>query len=360
MRRSCFFLFLIFSWYLAGMYRSLPLMAFCLMELFLVGILVLQAFLSAKTWKVCFSDKKKTGFMGESVTCALNLTNRKRRSISRIDLRFRMSYPMQRKDVIQTLSASCTDGNGQAEFMLQIHCSGVLTVRLESVKIYDFLSLFSFRKRLDEEMQIAVFPQEQMLHFEQMPGTQKDKNFGQEQIYNQAGTAFGEVRQIREYQPGDSRRHIHWNLSARTENLWIREYKREADKDILIILDRSGIENADPVRLGAYYDLLSALVLGVQKHIKTVRIRWSYYRDGREWNMAVQDASQCRDMLYRLYQADKEAIEDTRKENVTEAEIPKQTFCLNQRLELFWNQELLHRFSPQKLEQEIKETIFFA
>ena len=45
------------------------------------------------------------------------------------------------------------------------------------------------------------------------------------------------IRQIREYQTGDSYRHIHWNLSSRTGDLLIKEFCGQVDREILVLLD---------------------------------------------------------------------------------------------------------------------------
>lgn len=49
-----------------------------------------------------------------------------------------------------------------------------------------------------------------------------------------AGSGSQEIRQIRDYQPGDSYRTIHWKQSARTDTLMAREYAREEKRSLAV------------------------------------------------------------------------------------------------------------------------------
>ncbi|MHC5033780.1 MAG: DUF58 domain-containing protein [Planctomycetota bacterium] len=49
----------------------------------------------------------------------------------------------------------------------------------------------------------------------------------------------GEFRSLREYQPGDNPRHIHWPTSARLRRLFVREFERREMHSLLLLLDSS-------------------------------------------------------------------------------------------------------------------------
>jgi len=48
---------------------------------------------------------------------------------------------------------------------------------------------------------------------------------------------IGEFHGVREFQWGDNPRHVHWATSARKGGTWVREYEREIDRRLLIVLD---------------------------------------------------------------------------------------------------------------------------
>ncbi len=47
----------------------------------------------------------------------------------------------------------------------------------------------------------------------------------------------GEFRSLREYQPGDDPRFIHWSTSARLHKLYVREFEQREMRSVLILLD---------------------------------------------------------------------------------------------------------------------------
>ena len=60
-----------------------------------------------------------------------------------------------------------------------------------------------------------------------------------------SGTDFHGVR---EYQPGDELRHVHWRTTARTGTLSVAEYAQGASRDAVIALDLSRAAYARPGR----------------------------------------------------------------------------------------------------------------
>ena len=70
------------------------------------------------------------------------------------------------------------------------------------------------------------------------------------------GDARHEIRQVREYRSGDSLRSVHRNLSARSGNLWIKEYERETEGAARVFLDLSEFSAAGPSERDSFYRLL--------------------------------------------------------------------------------------------------------
>lgn len=58
---------------------------------------------------------------------------------------------------------------------------------------------------------------------------------------------------LREYQPGDEARFIHWKISARTRQLVTREFEREEVKKITLLLD-NGVPDPDDEGLGLLFE----------------------------------------------------------------------------------------------------------
>ena len=58
------------------------------------------------------------------------------------------------------------------------------------------------------------------------------------------GTDF---RDLREYEPGDDVRHVDWNVSARMDALYVREYTEDRELTAWLLLDRSPSMGFGPV-----------------------------------------------------------------------------------------------------------------
>src|SRR5436309_429670 len=58
------------------------------------------------------------------------------------------------------------------------------------------------------------------------------------------GTDF---REVREYEPGDDVRHVDWNVSARMDALYVREYTEDRELAAWLLLDRSPSMGFGPV-----------------------------------------------------------------------------------------------------------------
>jgi uncharacterized protein (DUF58 family) len=92
--------------------------------------------------------------------------------------------------------------------------------------------LFSAHREVTAPTSVLVFPEyrelERLALLDRMPAT--------ENTFAHIGTG-GEVVGVREYRPGDSRRHIHWRSSARAGRLIVKEFAQETQPGLTIALD---------------------------------------------------------------------------------------------------------------------------
>ena len=70
-------------------------------------------------------------------------------------------------------------------------------------------------------------------------------SFPSEQLHERARTGAGEeFLGVREYRPGDPRRHIHWRSTARLGRLVVREFEEEATSRVAVVV--AGADAGDP------------------------------------------------------------------------------------------------------------------
>ena len=355
MRKAAFFLIVLFTCYLGAMYRSLPLTAMCAAELLLSLIMfilprIFRARLSAR-----FPKQSESTIARMDTACCISVLNRGKLPISRIAIKLRIGYVQDTKTADKFIYSSGECGENDTELQIRFSYCGLAHIRLERVRVFDYLSLFSSSKKLSEEMKIAVFPREQALSV-----TVSDfglNDLPRDETVSRPGDAYHEIRQIREYRMGDPIRHIHRNQSAKTERLWIKEYERETDSTAYIFADMTGIADASREALSAFYTLLSALVLGLLKKAAAVNVYWYAGKSNVFVSKSVSSAEQCRDMLLALYRTDF-SDSGAEKSEIQNPPLGEHGFRLTLSLGLLIGNELIYRFSQNELEKEIKEKVF--
>lgn len=113
------------------------------------------------------------------------------------------------------------------EFKFQtIHCGRVEAV-VAKARMYDCLGLFSVPLRRSGDFSIPVMPV-----YVPMSENEMERLAG---LLNARSNRGDGERIVREYQPGDSVRSIHWKLMAKSENLYVKDH--EADKAVRLYLN---------------------------------------------------------------------------------------------------------------------------
>ena len=348
MTGAVYFSVMLLTYYLAGMYRSLPLMTLAVAQLLLAVVLFALSRYFRGRLTVRFPTRSGATEVGMTTNFRVVIQSGGRLPVSRIGLRLCVGY-RDSPESTEELFYSGERGKNELELQTRFPYCGLANVQLDEIRAFDYLSLFSSAKVLFEEMEIAVFPGDASLSITASDFGLNGNLLTREQTVNRPGDAFHEIRQIREYRTGDPNRRIHWNLSAKTDKLWIKEYQRETDPTVELYLDMTGAFYAAQEEYSAFYTLLSALVLGLLKEAAAVKVHW--YKGKDHVTKSVCDAGECRELLLALYQTDFD------EETLTVPSV-KEGFQLTLSLSLWQGEQLIYQFSPDTLEREIKEKTF--
>ena len=127
---------------------------------------------------------------------------------------------------------------------LQTHHCGVRKLRIWRLWVYDYLGLFRRRIRGLPDFTLAVEPlplppDRQPRLRQNLTGRFRPKNGG-----------FSEHHEIRPYQPGDPLRLIHWKLSAKADDLLLRQPMAAQQDKAALSLVLSGDESTLDRKLG--------------------------------------------------------------------------------------------------------------
>ena len=225
---------------------------------------------------------------GEQVSWALALDNRFPLPLSRVTFRLRIRNAMTGEDrSFRRVESGVYPGLAVPLRLPTQHC-GCLECRVERLRVWDCLGLFSLPVRSPAPASLLVGPapvQPQPLAIPQHQGAVLPAPKGQ--------APTGLEYDLRQYRPGDSVRSIHWKLSAKREELIVREPLAARRPLPVLLFDHLG----PPEVLDGVLDRLAALSRSLRRDAIPHEIRWAEPVSGRTRRFAVEDEASWRRCL---------------------------------------------------------------
>jgi hypothetical protein len=129
--------------------------------------------------------------------------------------------------------------SAQVTVTLKSEHAGNLVISLKGIRIYDYLRLFSLRKRQIGEVKAAVLPNYYELPEWKISGGCANLIDSDTYSTTKCGDDPSEIFAIREYREGDRLQRIHWKLSSKQNQLMIKEFSDPISCSILILVDLS-------------------------------------------------------------------------------------------------------------------------
>ena len=208
-----------FVYFLLGFELMLYLAAFC------------QALWLSQKVKVRVMLPETQVFRGESFQLRAELTNTSQFPIPQLMVRLAVrAFP--EKEELLLKGKIMLDSGEQGCLCFQMdsdHC-GCLEIRPDQLMITDFMGAFQRRCRIDREEKAMLFILPQALREDQeipdAQGVLPNENGDSERRGNDAM----DVSEIRSYREGDSLKLVHWKLSARWNDLMVKELLYPAEK----------------------------------------------------------------------------------------------------------------------------------
>lgn len=155
----------------------------------------------------------------------------------------------------------CAPSSGEETVRKEVtmHCSGGYEYRLRRMRVYDWTGWFYLTKRLDQSAIVQLLPKIHELPL-QLSGAVRDF-IGESEIYDdlRGGTDNSEVFRIREYTPGDRLQNIHWKLSAKSDELMVREHSLPKGCPVVLLLGTKGNGKLKPAQRDRFLQIASAI-----------------------------------------------------------------------------------------------------
>lgn len=162
--------------------------------------------------------------------------------------------------------------SADTEFRIRSTHAGKIRVSLKYMVNYDPFGIFRFRTRPERDVFAAGMIAPHTFSLETQIAYGESSNMDSDEYsMKKAGYDPSETFAIREYQPGDRIRQIHWKLTEKFDSLMVRDYGLPIQNTILLLLETGrtpGSEPADPDCM----DALAEAILSVSRELVSQQI----------------------------------------------------------------------------------------
>lgn len=127
--------------------------------------------------------------------------------------------------------------------LLSVAQAGNYEIRLRKIRIYDLTGLFCVEQRRavrGERAMLAVLPPFYLMRIRLSEAVRSFA--GDAEVYDslRSGTDSSELLQLRPFRDGDKLRNIHWKLSAKADELLVRENSRPRGCPVAVLAETAG------------------------------------------------------------------------------------------------------------------------
>ena len=120
-------------------------------------------------------------------------------------------------------------------FPVSFEKCGIYTAKAEEITVYDFMHLFSFKKKTDIEASVSIMPVSPPSG--KMEEAVFEEGFDEFTDNERRGNASSNVTDIREYRPGDRLSRIHWKLTEKLDKLIVKENEAISSNEFTVLLE---------------------------------------------------------------------------------------------------------------------------
>lgn len=248
-------------------------------------------------------------------------------------------------------------GDNRFDYSFVTDNYGSYRIQMKKVRVYDLTGLFYFQKKVVYGGSVQALPkmQEIGVHI-----SEASRNFsGEADVYDdfRPGDDHSELFQMREFRPGDKIQRIHWKLSAKQEELLVKEDSMPKACPVVLFLDYKNDRRHRAERVNAYLTILSGISFSLMDAGCAHYAAW--YSGRREDIVRVRVDDE--ESLFLFLSGYLEETFQKQAKDLAEAYQDKYkgerylfAFQLDERLRLMKNGETIMRFHPENWKKELE------
>jgi len=314
-----YYILTLFTIYVAIMYEGSRAATFLAFELLLFISMFFQAWHLKRGIEVKLEMRQPVTGKQQAIPVKIHITNKHRLPAVRILLRLVFENDYTYRSGQETLWCS-VDGRSEKTIQFDVFADycGKVNFSIPKIRVYDYLKLWSFSIKYEEEAQAYILPD---IHRVLALVSERTRNFpveGEEYDPHRSGDDPSEIFQTREFRAGDTLQRVHWKMSAKADELMTKEFSMPIGCSVLLLLDlhldkkqhsqgMPSFSNGkiahgqfELAQIDAFYEIAASISHGLMEAGCRHYAGWLEEETGEIRRQYVQDETQVYEMIYQM------------------------------------------------------------
>ena len=292
---------------------------------------------------------------GRPVNAVVKIRNESILPAGRVEVKIESKNVFRKKGMVQWVSISKVPrGEKKHGVSLVIKGAGCHDICVTQMKIYSVFGMFYLTRKCKDFSSVLILPN---IHALNVQVTEGVRNFlGDADVYDEfrPGHDSGETFEIRAYREKDKLQSIHWKLSAKMDELMVKENSLPRACAVVIMLEFRPGQKQDA---SAYLELAASLSFGLMEEKCPHFVAWYSAKKEGIQRIRVDDEESfylfLNAYLREVIPAEKDIRQEYRKDYKNEWYLHDIT--LNEKLELYKNGEFFTRLEEKKIKDECEK-----
>ena len=251
-------------------------------------------YIARKNLNVGFETAEKSAPKGSSVPINIIIDNDSFLPIPNCDITVKYKTDLGTQADVFKIHTPVFPNNSQVlTVRLSYKHYGTLNVEIAKVRIFDILRIIKLRVKTKGSIsntKIVVFP-------DHIPIDNKINDYSELGIESESyskekkGDDPSEIFDIHAYNEGDKISRIHWKLSAKQDDLMVKDYSMPITNGVMLAIDLSSVGSgmSDLDRTDAMIDAIAAISLHLAEHEMTHTLLWCTHNANGYERIVVSD-----------------------------------------------------------------------
>lgn len=203
---------------------------------------------------------------------------------------------------IETIKCKAFIGCGkeaETNISFGMRYSGRVICTIEKIRVYDWLGITWKTVSPATKANILVMPELVDCEMEEIISLQNSVE-GMRLIPDKSGYDYSEPVGVREYQPGDSMKSIHWKLTGRMDRLFVKEASTPVEESMVVFVETIHENVPDAAACDKLASRLLSVCTWLLEQSISYKVTWYSKEKEQLTEIAVESADDIRRVLHKF------------------------------------------------------------